>query len=161
MGYSRLDNLDVEAELQTMVLKEKQISDLRTEFNETVQKQRFLFLEYAKRCLPMFRYLQEAGYRFYNPNKLIDYTSTKGPVLALDRDDGKLYVYSIKNESLIEIDLRDQGKESIYNPHVFFEKFSFEDAMEGLLAAIDIQDTLIEQFKDEINSRIELANKYS
>jgi hypothetical protein len=152
--------INVEEALKGMREKEVQIKSLKDLMDKRIAEQGTLFLQNCKKVLPLLEFLQQNNYRFHNPSPNIKYASTRGPVLAYDSQKRKLYVYSIEN-ARIEIVNLDDDKTSIINPRVFFEEFSFQDAMEGLRSALQAQILHQEYLNKEIADREALLSENS
>ncbi|MBO9598967.1 MAG: hypothetical protein J7559_14265, partial [Cohnella sp.] len=137
-----------------------QIKNLKDLHNNKINEQVALFQKHAQKLLPIFQFIQSKGYRFHNPNKEIKYFSIRGPVLAYDRQEHKLFVYGVTENRIIEVDLSGE-KSSLYSHYAFFEQFSFEDAINGLHASLNVQLNLINEFNKDINARDDYLRKYS
>lgn len=154
MDLTYFYSLDVESELAKLKEGKNKIKELEGKRHETIESQSRTFKTISSKFLPIFKYLVDERYNFYNVFGNYEYSSRKGPVLAFDSNKQMLYVFSVEKERIIGVKL-DKNDSSItevsYN--WFFETYEFNDVMNGLKIAVELQRKIIDYLMDDINER--------
>ncbi|KYG95702.1 hypothetical protein ABEW24_23935 [Paenibacillus jamilae] len=153
-----IDNLNVELELQKMEEKQKKIEGLQKQLDDAVNEQVALFNKYAEKLSPLIKHLRKKQFYFGNPN--VELVSSVGPLLAHDPSERVLYCYSAEKGYIVKQPISG-GEPNFFSPKVFFEKFDFKQAVDGLESVLSIHDRAEEQLTKELNERKRLIDQYS
>lgn len=153
-----LEGIDVESSLAEMEEREKRINALRNEIDETTKKQVEVFFELANKIAPIINFYKERRYYFNHPDT--KFMSLHGPVIGWDVKEDIVFVYDSDNSRILSINLNNNSDKRVHTPGPFFEKYSFDTAMRGLMAAVKRQEEVEDICQVKLTEKKSELNKF-
>lgn len=139
----------IENAISRLEENDKKLSELRNQLEKVIEEQEKKFYETVEKLYPLMEFFKRKNYRFRNPK--YNYFSSRGPIVGMSKNGQFLYVFDVESKWIKGIDLYKSDDEGKYiSFRNFIMEHSFEDAMEGLLKTIDLQNDAIDDYQNSI-----------
>lgn len=149
-------NFDIEPQLER---GKRMYDELDSEWENCIEQEVELFRKWAEKLQPVMNHIKTSRFMFTNPELKV--SSSRGPVLARNRDNtNEVYIYDWRQKCIVLKSLYDDDKETTVSFHSYFEKYSFEEAMEAMLSVLSFWDDAVNVLKKDIKRRKENLSKY-
>ncbi len=126
--------------------KIKECDKLDDEIKKLKEQQENILIELWNKKIEIAKVIKESGYLFTHPT--INYTSSRGPILGLDKEENTLFVFSI-GEGLLQVYLYSE-KSQRTSWRKLVELGLFEEAYNGLKYLDKMIDIYIKNNKEVI-----------
>lgn len=126
--------------------KDKKIEELRSVFRDKLKEQEKEFFDLGEKVYPIIKFMKDKNYYFFNER--LDCNSSRGPVVG--RNNNILYIYEGGRYLIYKYDLySEEGIEIPFNK--FILENSFDDAIDGLLSLLRLQDHILNKYTGNID----------
>lgn len=136
---------------------EKFVNQYRESYERLINEQEKIIVTYISKLAPILNYLVNKGYVFIHPS--LKYNSKLGAILDYNGERNLLYIWDIKSHIVKEINMHNQD-ERLITLNVFIRFCNFENAINGILFCLKLQNELTEEYQKEIDMREQIISKY-
>lgn len=158
----------------SLIVTEKEIQDFletsrdnhevfeknRDQVNDLLDKMTKDIIEQAERLTPVFSFLKERKFYFYDEFSSKGYT--KGPVLHYDGNEDELYFYCVESARFKKVSLYDNDKPAqTLNPRLLLRDIKYENIMTNLSVHLQHYSRLIREQEENIQNLTDLRRKFA
>lgn len=137
---------------------EKVLSQYKGNYEKLVKEQEKILTAYINKVAPIMNHIIDKGYRFSHPS--INFSSESGPILDYDNKKNLLYIWDVKSHIINEINMYKQDDKQRIPLYQFVRFRNFENAINGILVCLKLQNELIGAYQKEIDEKERIIAKY-
>lgn len=132
----------LESQMNEVLQKDGEMQELR-------QKQVSILLEKTKEFAEVIELYRSKGLFFYHPD--YEFKTTLGPILAVDEESGKIFIYHVKENRLITMlsgEFLEDSERAKWSDLI--QAGYFEDALKGFNYLLEMPAAHLEFYNNEI-----------
>ncbi|MCL9634645.1 hypothetical protein L2095_07865 [Bacillus zanthoxyli] len=134
------------------------IKSLGDTHQDLMEKQAEKLRETAMKLMPIMKKI--CNQKRYFSGIDTDYHNSRGPVFKHDGSENKLYVFSVKDERPLIIDLFDEKNNMYITYRKLLQEVDFSVAMDSLLLVLDHHEKLKRAYQNAIDEMESALSKY-
>lgn len=137
---------------------EKILDQYKSNYENLVNEQGKILTAYINKVAPIMNHIIDKEYGFSHPS--INFSSQSGPILDYDKEKNLLYIWDVKSHIVNEINMYKQDDKRRIPLYQFVRFGNFENAINGILVCLKLQNELIGAYQKEIDEKERIIAKY-